>query len=72
MTTILLPVTIPIAGDIIILMAPLTAQDNVLLWPAVIVSGVAENPEIIGAPIPVKLTVTFADATPVAFVAVRV
>ena len=71
LTAMLVPVTVPMVGLMLRLVAPPTAQDNVVLCPVVIIPGVAVKLEIAGLGAE-TVTVTEAVVLPAAFVAVRV
>lgn len=72
-TARLLPVTAPTLGLMLRLVAPLTDQERMLLWPAVIEEGVAVKLPIIGTRGgAVTFTITIALTDPATFVAVSV
>ena len=72
-TTLLVPETAPTPLSMLRFVAPLTAQLSVLLWPAVMVEGVAMKLEIVGGcGAGFTVTVAVAVTLPTAFVAVSV
>jgi len=72
-TTRLLPTTAPMLGLMLRLVAPLTDQERVLLWPAVRVDGLAAKLEMTGAVcVPVTVMVVEAERLPFELDAVRV
>ncbi|PTL75285.1 hypothetical protein DAT35_55595 [Vitiosangium sp. GDMCC 1.1324] len=70
LTTTLVPVTVPTPGEMLRLVAPVTVQLSVALWPRLIVAGAAENVVMVGGGTTVTVAV---DVTlPAPFVAVSV
>ena len=69
--TLIVPVTVPTVGLMLRLIAPPTAYESVVLWPAVMAKVVAVKLEMLGVGIE-TLTVTGAVALPYELVAVSV
>jgi hypothetical protein len=73
LTLVLAPVTTPTPWSMETLVAPVTLQDRVELWPAWIDAGVAKNDAMTGTdPAGVTVTIAVWVAEPAALVAVSV
>lgn len=71
-TVLLVPVTVPTPWLMLRLVAPVTVQERVLLWPELMVVGLAEKLVMVGAPAGVMFTVAVAVVFPDALDAVSV
>ena len=73
LTALVVPVTVPTPLSMLSDVAPDTVQPSVLLWPTVMVEGVAMKLEMVGGcGAGFTVTVAVAVTLPTAFVAVRV
>ena len=73
LTALVVPVTVPTPLLMLSDVAPDTVQPSVLLWPTVMVEGVAKKLEMVGGwGAGLTVTVAVAVTLPTAFVAVRV
>ncbi|PTL75283.1 hypothetical protein DAT35_55585 [Vitiosangium sp. GDMCC 1.1324] len=70
LTDTLVPVTAPTPDEMLRLVAPVTVQLSVELWPRLIVAGAAENVVMVGGG--TTVTVAVAVTLPALFEAVRV
>ena len=71
LTETLVPATVPTPWSMLRLVAPVTDQDKVLLWPVTIPAGLAVKLAMVGL-LPATVTVAVSVVLPAALVAVRV